>query len=202
MQKTNPEILQIHNPTTQPLRYSREMTRHLLMTSESEKRCRCRSTYKRSRKTLRRYCRPNPSTVWSSRLSKVMKGWGFPYEQWPQDLKDEYTYNPTAARQLLADAGYPNGFKTNIVVDIAGDKKLLKICHIITLLRLGLKWKSGRWNPMPVRPLWERPKYDQLVYRQYGPFGHCYGPFRAINRFHTGNQFMMVSDPVIDDLLS
>ena len=56
-----------------------------------------------------------------------MKGWGFPYEEWPQELKDEYAYNPTAAKQLLADAGYPNGFKTNIVVDIGGDMELFQI---------------------------------------------------------------------------
>ena len=52
---------------------------------------------------------------------------GFPYEEWPQDLKDEYAYNPTAAKKFLADAGYPNGFKTNIVADTAGDMDLLQI---------------------------------------------------------------------------
>ena len=55
-----------------------------------------------------------------------MKGWGFPYEEWPQDLKDEYAYNPTAAKKLLADAGYPNGFKTNVVADTAWDMDLFK----------------------------------------------------------------------------
>jgi len=36
-----------------------------------------------------------------------MKPAGFPYEEWPQDLKDEYAYNPSAARKLLAVAGFP-----------------------------------------------------------------------------------------------
>jgi len=40
-----------------------------------------------------------------------MKGWGFPYEEWPQELKNEYAYNPVLARKLLADAGYPNGLR-------------------------------------------------------------------------------------------
>jgi len=45
---------------------------------------------------------------------------GFPYEEWPQDLKDEYSYNPTMAKEILADAGYPDGFKTNVVASITG----------------------------------------------------------------------------------
>ena len=31
-------------------------------------------------------------------------------------VKDLYTYNPTKAKQLLADAGYPDGFKCEIIV--------------------------------------------------------------------------------------
>jgi len=37
-----------------------------------------------------------------------------PYAQMPQDVKDLFTYNPDKAKQLLSDAGYPNGFKTKI----------------------------------------------------------------------------------------
>ena len=39
--------------------------------------------------------------------------------QWPSDapasIKELYTYNPEKARQLLAEAGYPKGFKTNLI---------------------------------------------------------------------------------------
>ena len=60
-------------------------------------------------------------------MSKWGPGWGFPYDEWPQDLKNEYAYNPEAAKKLLAEAGYPHGFKTNIVADIAADLELLEI---------------------------------------------------------------------------
>ena len=66
---------------------------------------------------------PSPSTL----TSNYMKGWGFPYSQWPQDLKEQYAYNPTAAKQLLAAAGYPNGFNTDFVADNATDLNLLQI---------------------------------------------------------------------------
>jgi len=56
-----------------------------------------------------------------------MKGWGYPYEEWPQELKDEYAYNPAAAKQLLAQAGFPKGFKTHIVAASDGDLNLLNV---------------------------------------------------------------------------
>ncbi len=34
----------------------------------------------------------------------------------PDEVKDIYTYDPEAAKKLLADAGYPNGIKGNIIV--------------------------------------------------------------------------------------
>jgi len=37
----------------------------------------------------------------------------------PAEVKDMYTYNPEKAKELLADAGYPNGFKTDIVMSTA-----------------------------------------------------------------------------------
>jgi len=44
----------------------------------------------------------NPSGL----IVQSLSGWSYPYDEWPQSLKDTYSYNPTAAKQLLADAGY------------------------------------------------------------------------------------------------
>jgi peptide/nickel transport system substrate-binding protein len=49
-------------------------------------------------------------------VNPAHKGYAYPYADWPQALKDEYSYNPTKAKQLLAEAGYPDGFKTNMVI--------------------------------------------------------------------------------------
>ena len=60
------------------------------------------------------------SESWPQTLtSSFMPGWGYPYSQWPASLKATYDYNPTQAKALLAAAGYPNGFNTDIVVNAA-----------------------------------------------------------------------------------
>ena len=98
----------------------------------------------------------------------IMEGWGFPYEEWPQELKDEYAYNPATAKKLLADAGYPNGFKTNIVVDTTGDMNLMQIVKSY-FAQVGID--------MEIRPMetadWiafvqTGHKHDQLVHHSSG----------------------------------
>jgi len=49
-------------------------------------------------------------------ITPAFKGYAYTYDEWSQSLKDQYAYNPTAAKQLLADAGYPNGFETSVIV--------------------------------------------------------------------------------------
>ena len=39
-----------------------------------------------------------------------------PLDQLPDDVKELYTYNPDKAKQLLKDAGFPNGFNTKMVI--------------------------------------------------------------------------------------
>jgi ABC-type transport system substrate-binding protein len=139
---------------------------------------------------------PYPSTL----TNRDVKGWGFPYEIWPQELKDEYTYNPARAKQLLAEAGYPHGFKTNVVAAADGDMELLKIVQGY-FADIGVDMEIrvldvAEW----VNYVEIEKKHDQLIYRPYGPLGHTYAPLRAITRFRTGYSanHMMVADPVFD----
>jgi peptide/nickel transport system substrate-binding protein len=55
---------------------------------------------------------PNPVGM----ITAEYPGLAYTYAEWPQSLKDQYTYNPTAAKKLLADAGYSNGFQTNVII--------------------------------------------------------------------------------------
>ena len=122
-------------------------------------------------------------------------GWAFTYDAWPQDLKDEYAYNPAAARQLLADAGYANGFKTNIVTDGGADLKLLQIVKSY-FAQVGIE--------MEIKPPDSNYKHDQLAFSG-GTLGLDVEPFRELPRLQTGyplNTRLRVSDPVFDTFFS
>ena len=131
--------------------------------------------------------------------TKEMKGWGFPYQEWPQDLKDEYTYNPIKAKKLLAEAGYPNGFKTNIVADAAGDMDLLQVVKTY-LARVGID--------MEIRPMdsvsWYNyvllgHKHDQMSQRSEAAQGHSYDPIRMLHGLQVGHPtHQMIDDPICD----
>jgi peptide/nickel transport system substrate-binding protein len=140
---------------------------------------------------------PTPSTLTAT---KFMKGWGYPYEEWPQELKDQYAYNPSDAKKLLAEAGYPHGFETNVIADTDSDMELLKIVQLY-FADIGIKMKIRTMDPGTYTDYVEtNHKHDQIVYRPYGPLGQTYAPLRAITRFHTGSatNYVMTSDPVFD----
>ena len=142
---------------------------------------------------------PYPSAL----TSRDITGWGLPYEDWPQDLKDEYAYNPTAAKQLLAEAGYPDGFKTNIVIEATIDIKLLEIVQSY-FRAVGIEMEIRPLSTAEFVPfVMTGRKQDQLVQRSASSLGLATEPIRQLERFRTGSapNYMMVNDPVFDAFL-
>ena len=125
---------------------------------------------------------PNPLSLTAAGLT----GWGYPYSEWPQSLKDEYAYNPTAARKLLDDAGIPAHYATNIYMDSAADKDLVQIVK---------SYFAAVGVDMEVRPLDSATfasfintghKNDAFVMRNSGALGLAFYPLRHLLRYGTG----------------
>jgi len=60
-------------------------------------------------------------------LSPEIKGFAFDYSDWPQSLKDEYSYNVEGAKELLKEAGHPNGIITNCYAPSTSNLQLLEV---------------------------------------------------------------------------
>jgi len=137
----------------------------------------------------------------SSLTSMYQNGGGFPYESWPQSLKDEYSYDPTAAKQLLTDAGFA-GLHTNVIVDSSStqNQDLIQIIQsefnsIGVTLDIQLM-DSASW----VSYVMTNHKADALVMRGTGALGQTQSPTAQLNRLRTGvsYNYLMISDPILD----
>jgi peptide/nickel transport system substrate-binding protein len=56
-----------------------------------------------------------------TRIGDALAGYTVPFDEWPEDLKREYAYDPQEAERLLDAAGYPRGadgirFKTDLTI--------------------------------------------------------------------------------------
>jgi len=192
IQKSNPEILQI------PIPWSSTITIDPRNDSAPFNDVRVRKAMQTAinlKSIARDYyggkVEPYPSTL-SSKFVKVWgEGWSCTYEDWPQDLKDEYAYKPAAAKKLLTEAGYPHGFKTNVAAGAGADLKLLQIVKSY-FADVGIE--------MEIRPAGGNNKFDQLYYPG-GSLGLDVEPFRMLPRLMTGyalNTNLRVSNPVYD----
>jgi len=196
MQKTNPEILQIPVPlgntiTIDPRNDVKPFTdvRVRQALQQAIDLPTIAKTYYNGT------CLPYPSAL----TTNYMTGWGFPYSQWTQDMKDQYAYNPTAAKQLLAAAGYPNGFNTDCVAVNTADLDLLQIIKSY-FAAIGVNMDIRTLDLASfVSFVITNHKHDALAVRQpgAGSLGLGYYPLRQFSKFTTpSGNIAMINDPV------
>jgi len=89
-----------------------------------------------------------PQTV----IGTVQKGYGVPFEDWSEDVKAGYTYNPAGAEALLDTAGYPrgsDGIRFTTTVDLnAADAQALEYAVITNgyFAEIGVDVKIESWD--------------------------------------------------------
>ncbi len=84
-----------------------------------------------------------------------------PLEQLPEDLRKLYEYQPEMAKKLLADAGYPTGFKTEVAVSAAWPKGI----EHLTIVKED--WKAIGVE-LEIKPI-ESATYGSLIYGKKFP---------------------------------
>jgi peptide/nickel transport system substrate-binding protein len=95
-------------------------------------------------------------------IHPMFTGWTTPYADWPQELKDEYSYNPTKAKELLAEAGYPNGFDTNIYLSSTGDMSLPMVIKAY-FKDIGVEMEIKTIDAATSHDFMISKKYDQMT---------------------------------------
>ena len=148
------------------------------------------------------YYQGSLSPLPSSLTSIEQNGGGFPYSKWPAALQAQYTYNVTGAKALLAGAGYPNGFNTDVVADNASDLDLLQIVQsefsaIGVTMSINLM-STAAWSSY----VQTNHSQDALSYRAgIGTLGQTQAATSQLNRFRTGvtYNFEGISDSKIDN---
>ena len=95
-------------------------------------------------------------------LSPLYTGWSTPYQNWPDELKEEYSYNPQKAKQLLADAGFPNGFTTNCVASSGDDITLLQVIKSY-FHDIGVEMEINAMDQQTYQRFCEDGKNDQMA---------------------------------------
>ncbi|MBI2328719.1 MAG: ABC transporter substrate-binding protein [Chloroflexi bacterium] len=116
-----------------------------------------------------------------------------PLEQMPESVRELYEYHPDKAKQLLAEAGYPQGFKTEILAR-AIDVDVLSIIKDYWA-KIGVDLKLDVRETTVYTSVRNRQTYTQMVMYQAGsgvPFAFNYE--RAGQRFNNS----IINDPRLE----
>jgi ABC-type transport system substrate-binding protein len=111
---------------------------------------------------------------------KVGEDWAVPYDQWPADLQAEYSYDPDTAKALLTEAGFPNGFETEILAATVDDMTLLQILKSY-FADIGITMEIEAMDMITNRTAVMSGNYNQMIYAGGG--GGTAPPDMSIGNF-------------------
>lgn len=122
-----------------------------------------------------------PPTLAASTLGK---GWSDSYADWPESLQNEYKYNLAAAKELMTEAGYPDGFTTSVLFSSQDDVYLIQILKD-QFSQIGITMDIDAQDAQAANNMLKQNTYTQMVFSGGGVPGQA--PQDAIVLYYSEN---------------
>ena len=128
-------------------------------------------------------------------------GWEANMHRLPDDMQ-EREFNPEKARQLLAEAGYPDGFEITLTPDIRGIPSEVEACEAVAVMweDIGIRTRINRVPYATVAPIYRAREYTGA---------NCHGtagvsdPMNLLGNAFNSNASGIIGfeHPILDELL-
>jgi peptide/nickel transport system substrate-binding protein len=135
-------------------------------------------------------------------VSRGLVEWSLPIEQLGAGAK-YYQYDPKEARRLLAEAGYPKGFKTPLIVSSGYGRDLLDDVQMIMrfLKDVGIEAELKIQEHGAYVATTIQGKYEGMI---RGPIGIAFEPDRRLYRAYAADSSLNtghVNDPTLSEMV-
>jgi len=132
-------------------------------------------------------------------MTPLLTDWTVPYDEWPEDLKAEYSYNPEKAKQLLKEAGYPDGFKTHVLMPPTISSELMQVVKAY-FQEVGIDMEIRVMEQSAFQAYLAEGKHEQLTGDRFS--GMIDTPTGCLQRriSSSAENYTRNNDPVFDEL--
>ena len=115
----------------------------------------------------------------------------------PASVKELYSYNPDKAKQLLAEAGFPNGFKSTVL--IRQDNTIIDYYSMLQAMwsKIGVDVKLDIKEYAVYMSMLRGRAYDQIEYGTYSPIANLYSCTAYSGETQTNSSYVP-TDPVVE----
>lgn len=119
-----------------------------------------------------------------------------PLDEMPEDVQMLFDYDPEKAKQLLDEAGYPNGFKTTIATDAAYSDEVSLIKAYLE--QVGVELEIETLEAGAFMGLWAGRGHEEMI---YAPAVGLWAPFEQLcTKTGMYSNVAFIDDPYYDEV--